>query len=356
MAKEEEVPGRRMKRCVDLRSDALSQPTEEMFAAMKSASNSDDVFDRNGTMERLHQIASRMLGKEDALFVSSGTMGNLIAIIALTSPGDGIILDRWSHVALSEPGVGAFASVHATQLTSRRGLLDPDEISEAALRQSQEGARPRLLILENTHNVAGGIAVTPRDMEIMSRVAHELSLAVHLDGARLFNAAVGLGVSPAELAAPCDTVMISLSKGLCAPSGAVLLGTSEFIAKARRIKKMLGGPRQDGILAAAGIVALTSMVEGLKRDHERARMLEGLLADIGGIDVEVDGTRTNIVFFQITTPCTDAVRFTQELARRGVLALPFGRQRVRMVLYRDITDDDVRVAVRAVRDVMASCQ
>lgn len=246
---------------IDLRSDTVTQPTKEMRQAMVSAEVGDDVYGEDPTTRKLEVIAAEMIGKEDALFVTSGTMGNQVAAMTHLQRGDEVLLEAESHMFYYEVGGLALLSAAQTRtIPGNRGFMEPELIAQAIRADDLHFPRTGLLCLENTHNRAGGAVLTPKQMGLMAKVAQERGLPVHLDGARIFNAAIALGIDVRELTAPVDSVMFCLSKGLGAPVGSLLAGTKKFIAKARKHRKVLGGGlRQSGIIAAAGIIALEKL-------------------------------------------------------------------------------------------------
>src|SRR3990170_1113533 len=270
---------------IDLRSDTVTQPTEEMRAAMAAAPVGDDVFSEDPTVNALEALAAEMVGKEAAVFVPSGTMGNLIAVMAHTQKGDAIILEGESHTYRFEVGgVAAVAGVLPLPVAGVRGYVPPGTVREAVRGPNIHIAPPRLLCLENTHNRSGGTPFGPQEMDAVTGVARELGLAVHLDGARIFNAAVACGVPAPALTRGVDSVMFCVSKALSAPVGSLVCGSGEFVARARRFRKMVGGGmRQAGVIAAAGIVALRTMVQRLGDDHAAARRLGGGVAGRPGL-------------------------------------------------------------------------
>ncbi|MHB8573374.1 MAG: threonine aldolase family protein [Candidatus Dormibacteria bacterium] len=336
---------------VDLRSDTFSLPTPQMLEAMVAAPLGDDVWGEDPTVNRLEELAAREVGKEAALFLPSGTMGNLIGVACQVNPGDEVFVDRHSHILMYEAaGTAVVAGVQLHALDHEMGIPREEDLRAAVRPPNPHFPRPRLLCLENTHNYRGGMAVPLQSVSAAAGVARELGLRVHLDGARLFNAAAALGVAAAELAAPADTVMLSLVKGLSAPVGGILAGDSGSIDEARRWRKRLGGGmRQAGVIAAAGIVALTEMPARLAEDHLHASRLARGLALIPGISL-VAPQVTNIV---IANVAVNAERLCADAAARGVLFGPFGPGRVRMVTYRGITEDDIDRALEVVREVVS---
>ena len=333
---------------IDLRSDTVTQPTAAMLEAMASAPLGDDVLGHDPTVQRLEEAAAARLGKEAALFVPSGTMGNLIALLTHTAAGQEVWLEENCHIYYYEAGgVSRIAGLLPRLFRGERGIPDPDTIRSLRRAPGLHFPQPALLCLENTHNRGGGSVMSPERMRVLAAVARELGLKVHLDGARVFNAAVALGVDVTELVQPADSVMVSLSKGLSAPVGSILAGTRDFIRQARRVRQMLGGGmRQAGVLAAAGLVALETMVDRLAEDHRVARELAGALAAIDGLRVEP--VETNIVLFTLPEGY-EAVPFLERLASRGVLGVPFGPRQVRFVTHRHVTLEAVPQVVAAVR-------
>ncbi|MFZ6028107.1 MAG: low-specificity L-threonine aldolase [Chloroflexota bacterium] len=340
---------------IDLRSDTVSHPTPAMREAMYHAEVGDDVFGDDPTVNRLQAMAAERLGKEAGLFVASGTMGNLIAILAHCARGDEAILGNKAHVFLYEAGgISALGGVHSCQVANRPdGSLDLDDL-RAAIRGDNAHLPPtRLIGLENTHNRCGGAALTAAYTRSVGDLAHEHGLVLHLDGARIFNAAAALGVSAAELAAPADSVTFCLSKGLCAPVGSVLCGSQGFIRRAHRVRKMVGGGmRQAGILAAAGIVALETMTERLVEDHRRARQLAAGLATVPGIALDPGSPHTNMIFCNLQEgKIPDAATLTARCKEQGILIAPVGPRRLRLVTHFWVDDEAVERTITAFMDL-----
>jgi len=351
-------------RFIDLRSDTVTKPTQAMREAMARAEVGDDVYGEDPTTNRLEELAAERLGKEAALFVASGTMGNLVAILAHGGRGDEMILGDRSHTFLYEGGgSSSLAGIHARLLPNEPDGTLPIEAIEGAIRPNDVHApRTRLIALESTHNRCGGRALSPEYLNRVGKLAHANGIAVHLDGARLFNAAIALDVPVASLARSVDSVMICLSKGLGAPVGSLLLGTRQFIERARRMRKLVGGGmRQAGILAAAGIYALEHHVERLAEDHRNARRLAQGIASLPGLTLGAEGDlrrppETNLVYFQVDgaalgDPSFDASTLSRRLRERGVLANPLGRRadQMRMVTHLDVTAQDIDEALGALR-------
>ena len=338
---------------VDLRSDTVTKPTPAMREAMATAEVGDDVYDEDPTINRLQEMAAEMMGKESGLFVASGTMGNLAGVLAHCQRGDEVIVGNRAHIFLYEAGgISVLGGVHSCQLPNLPdGSIALEEI-EAAIR-SDDPHEPitRLICLENTHNRCGGTFQTIEYMNRVSEFARGHGLAVHLDGARIFNAAVAQGIQAKELAEPVDSVTFCLSKGLCAPVGSVLCGTKDFIRKAHRLRKMLGGGmRQAGILAAAGIVALETMIGRLSEDHIRARKLADGLKQIPGLVLDADVPATNMVFLSLAQDVKSGTNeVVEKLKMHGILVDVTGPRSFRLVLHYWINDTGVERTVAAFR-------
>lgn len=342
-------------RQVDLRSDTVTLPTEEMLEAIRRAELGDDGRGEDPTVARLESLAAEKMGKEAGLLVTSGTQGNLVSLKAHTQPGDEVIMEAEAHVYWYEVGgLAAVAGLMSRTIKGEMGALDPRAVEEAIRPANVHYPRTALICLENTHNRAGGTVITPEQMAAVAEVAHRHGIPVHLDGARVFNAAVALGVDVKEITKHVDSVTFCLSKGLSAPVGSVVCGSAEFIERARRVRKMLGGTlRQAGIIAAAGIVALEKMVDRLAEDHENARLLGEALAEVPGLTVDLRTVQTNMVRFLVSDLGVDAATFLGHLERYGVRALAHGTHAIRFVTHRGITRDDVAYASECVRKVCA---
>ncbi len=338
-----------MREYVDLRSDTVTRPTPEMRRAMAEAEVGDDVYGEDPTVNRLQEGAARLMGKEAALFFPSGTMANQTAVKVHTQPGQEVICEATCHVYNVEMAMmAAFSGVQARPVAGERGHLTPDRVEAAVRPKSYYLAQTGLVVAENTANLAGGTVCTPEQAAALAQAARRHGLPLHLDGARIFNAAVALGVSAAELAAPFDSVMFCVSKGLGAPAGSLLCGSAAFVERARRVRKMLGGGmRQAGVLAAAGLVALATGVERLAEDHRRARLLAERLAETGLFEVDLAAVQTNIVVVAVRPPLF-APRVGEVLQRRGVLCHVLDERTIRFVTHRDVGDDGLARALEAV--------
>ena len=335
---------------IDLRSDTITLPTEEMRQAMYKAELGDDVFGEDPTVNHLEQLTARLIGKEASLFTPSGTMSNLLAVLAQTRPGDEIILGSEAHMLWYEVGGAAAIGgvVMRTIPNNADGTMELHVVREAIRANDLHFPPTTLLCLENTHNRCGGAVLTPKYPEGIAEIAHQRGLCVHLDGARIFNAAVALDVTVSELARFADSVCFCLSKGLSAPVGSLLCGTQEFVKRARKLRKMLGGGmRQCGIIAAAGIVAIERGITRLAEDHATAQKLAQGLASIPGIIIDPDKVQTNIVVFEPSTALS-ATDFIEQMNARGVKLTYFGGSIIRAVTHRmvNITDiDEVLVRI-----------
>jgi len=337
---------------IDLRSDTVTHPTPAMRQAMFEAEVGDDVYMEDPTVRGLERMAAEAMGKEAALFVASGTMGNLVCVLTHTQRGDRVVVGSEAHVYYYEgDGERRLAGVELVPIPNdERGGMDPALVEKAL---KAPGPPATLLCLENTHNRCGGAALTAAETAALAGVARSHGARVHLDGARIFNAAVALGVPAAELGAPADSVTFCFSKGLSGPVGSIVNGSADFIDRARQMRRMVGGAmRQVGVIAAAGIVALETMVERLAQDHENARLLAEGLATLPGIRLDPASVQTNIVAFDLDG--WEPPDFLAALKEQGVLAVPFGPHRVRMVTHNDITREDVEAALARVRSVCAA--
>ena len=339
---------------VDLRSDTLTVPTPAMRRAMAEAQVGDDVWEEDPTVQRLEARAAARFGKAAGLFVASGTMGNQVAVLAHTEPGQEVLADADSHMLNLEVGGIARLSLCQTRpLQTERGLPDPDAVRHAIRPQNIHIPRTGLLALENTHNLKGGVAFTPEEIAEVAAVASEHGVPVHLDGARIFNACVALGRDAREYGQVVDTVQFCLSKGLAAPVGSLLLGPEAFVARARRMRKLVGGGmRQVGILAAAGLVALDTMVDRLADDHRNARRLAEGLRGLPGLRVDPARVPTNIVIFEVTRP-GGAAQLVEGCRARKVKIHAVGPTAIRCVTHKDVDAEDIERALAAVQEITA---
>jgi threonine aldolase len=347
-------------RLVDLRSDTITLPTPSMRRAMAEAEVGDDVFGEDPTVNRLQEMAAERLGKEAALFVASGTMANLVSELTHCGRGDEMIIGDQAHIFNYEQGgSAAVGGIHTRTVPNRPdGSMLLEDLEAAIKPDNVHFPRTRLIALENTHNRCFGSPLDLGYLRAVHHLARQHGLSVHMDGARLFNAATSLNVEPADLAAEADSVSICLSKALAAPVGSLVCGTRSFIDEARRMRKVLGGGmRQAGVLAAAGIVALSDMTERLAEDHDNARRLADGLAQIQWLDVNPEAVRTNIVYCDIRQNGLPAAELAARLNVQGVRVLPVRKYRIRAVTHYHITRQDIDYVLTVFsREVSAACK
>ncbi len=335
---------------VDLRSDTVTHPTPAMRQAMANAEVGDDVFGEDPTVNRLQERVAEMLGHEAALFTPTGTMANEIAIKVWTQPMDAILVDEESHILHYElAGPAVLSGVQMDTYPIPHGRIDPEAIRRRIRIADDHTPGTRLLCIENTHNRCGGTILPPEQMPVLRQIADSHGLRIHLDGARLFNASVALGVSPQVWTRYVDSVMVAFSKGLCCPVGSVLVGSKAFIQEAHRVRKLFGGGmRQVGVLAAACLVALDTMIDRLAEDHRRARRLAEAIAEMRGFRVDLETVQTNMVYVETVAPAPEVER---RLAEHGVLCLALDPHRLRLVTHHDVDDAGIEHAIRAFRAV-----
>jgi threonine aldolase len=337
---------------IDLRSDTVTRPDAEMRRAMAEAEVGDDVYGEDPTVAVLEEEAAAAVGQEAALFVPTGTMGNQIALHLHARPGCEVICDGAAHILHFEMGaMAALSGLLPKPLPSPDGLMDPAAVEAAIAPDISYKSRTGLIAVENTHNLAGGTVYDRPRLAALIEVARRHRLPIHLDGARIFNAAVDLGVPAAELGTGFDSVQFCLSKGLGAPVGSLICGSRPFVAEARRVRKMFGGGmRQVGVLAAAGLVALRKGPARLADDHANARLLAEALAELPGIELDPTRVRTNIVVFALTSG--DAGGFLARLRDQGVLGVPVGPSTIRLVTHRDAPRERVEQAIERIREAV----
>jgi threonine aldolase len=333
----------------------VTKPTEEMRKAMFEAPVGDDVYGEDLTINALESKAAQIAGKEAGLFVTSGTMGNQLAILTHTQRGQEIILEKNSHIFLYEAGGAAFLSGVQTQaLNSTNGILSSDDIKKAIREPNIHYPDTGLICIENTHNQCGGTVYPINVLKDIKTLSCQYGIPVHMDGARLFNAAAALNIPVTEITQYADSVMFCLSKGLSAPVGSILTGSKEFIQKARKYRKILGGGmRQAGVIAAAGLVALEKMVHRLPEDHRHAQLLAHELEKIHPIEINAGKVVTNILYFDIRLTGMNGFQFAQKLAEEGIKINGSSGTKIRMVTHRHISDKDIETVVRAVRKIVS---
>jgi threonine aldolase len=342
---------------IDLRSDTVTLPTPAMREAMYRAEVGDDVFGEDPTVNRLEEMAAERMGKEAAVFVVSGTMANLVCLLTHCGRGDEFIIGHLAHTFLYEVGASAgLGGLHPHTLPNQPdGTLDLEDVEAAIRVDNIHFPRTRLICLENTHNRCGGAALSVEYTNSLCELAHSGHMAVHLDGARVFNAAIALGVDVKDLTRNVDSVAFCLSKGLSCPVGSLVCGRADFIAEARRSRKMVGGGmRQAGIIAAAGVVALEQMIDRLAEDHVNARRLAEGLAEIAGLSTDLERVQTNLVYFDLVDEGLEHDQFLVRLNEGGVNMLSTGPRRFRAVAHYGIEAEDIEKALAVVRQVMES--
>jgi len=342
---------------LDFRSDTITQPTAAMRQAMAEAAVGDDVFGEDPSINELEAEAARIFHKDAGLFVASGTQGNLLAILSLTQPGDEVIAEVSSHIANAEVGGAArLGGLTVRPVVGSGGKIQPQQVAATVRPENVHYAHTRLLAIENTHNASGGTVLSLAELGALLEVAQAHGLRVHVDGARIFNAAVALGCAPAELGRGADTLTFCLSKGLSAPVGSLLVGSRATIDQARRYRKMVGGGmRQAGVLAAAGLIALRDGVDRLREDHRRARRLADGLAGIAGVAIDLDSVQSNIVRFDVAGMGHTTASFAAALQPAGVRVTGgAGAGGVRMVAHRHIDDESVDQALERIGAVAAA--
>ncbi|HET9014534.1 MAG TPA: GntG family PLP-dependent aldolase [Thermomicrobiaceae bacterium] len=344
-----------MAHVIDLRGDWAAPPTEAMRRAMAAAEVGDDNSREDPTVNRLEERSAELLGKEAGLFVPSGTMGNLVSVLALAEHGTEVIVGDRAHTFVYEVGGAAAVGGHPfrTLPNDRFGMLDPSAVAAAIRPANIHFPTTGLLLLENTHNLCGGTVLTPEQIAELAEVAHRHGVPVHLDGSRIFNAAAALGLPPSQLAAPVDTATFCLSKGLAAPVGSIVVGGRDAIARARQKRKLLGGGmRQAGVIAAAGIVGLEQMVDRLPEDHANARRLAEGLAELPHLTVDLETVQTNIVFFDVAPPL-DGAALAAGLQAEGIRLTAFGPRTLRFVTHYAVTATDVERVLAVTRRLVA---
>jgi len=341
---------------IDLRSDTVTKPTEDMRRVMAEAEVGDDVFGDDPTVNHLQAMVAERLGKEAALYVPSGSMGNGICVKTHTSPGDEIIIERFGHIVNYEAANAAvFSGVQTSMIDGQNGVITREMVEPLLKTASLHTPGTKLICVENTHNRAGGTIFPLEEMVKLRELANERGIRVHLDGARLWNAHVATGISFAEYADCADSVSVCFSKGLGAPIGSCIAGSGDFIESARRIRKMLGGGmRQVGIIAAAAIYAMEHNIDRLSEDHDNARLLAEGLMEIDGINLDLDTVHTNIVIFDVSGTGLTAPKIIEKWQKLGVLGLAISDSRIRIVTHLNVSKSDCETALEKFREVVAA--
>ncbi len=347
-----------MPRPVDLRSDTVTKPTQEMRDAMWKADVGDDYYFEDPTVRKLEEMAAERLGKEDALFVASGTMGNLVSIFTSVRPGDVVLVETNAHIFRAERGhLGVVSGVQTKAVEGKLGVMSPEAVEDALAVFPEATAFPRvsLICLENTHNGAGGTCWSAAEVRAIRGVAARHHLKIHVDGARIFNAAVAQKVDPRALVEDADSVQFCLTKGLCCPYGSLVVGKKDFIKEARFTRQMVGGGmRQAGIMAAAGIVALDKMIDRLEEDHANARLLAEGLRDMG-FKIDMESVQTNMVFVSGAPGETTMEGWVAELRNRGYLMnTPSKTGRMRMVTHYGVLREDIVAFLETTAEILGA--
>ncbi|MGB9678848.1 MAG: low-specificity L-threonine aldolase [Thermoanaerobacteraceae bacterium] len=339
---------------IDLRSDTVTIPTDEMRKAMYKAEVGDDVYREDPTIIKLEEMAAEMFGKEAALLVTSGTQGNQVSVMTHTHPGQEIIVEENSHIITYEVGgIGYLSGVQTKALKSNKGVLNPADVEKAIRHEDIHYPKTSLICLENTHNRAGGTVTPVEIMKEIYEIAKNHDLPVHLDGARIFNAATYLNTNVKEIAKYADSIMFCLSKGLCAPIGSVIVGKKDFIERARKYRKMLGGGmRQAGFIAAAGIIALEKMTNRLQEDHDNARFLAEGLINIPGIDLDIETVQTNIIMTNISGTGMTGKELALKLKEYDIIINGGNDSSVRFVTHYYITKKDIEKTIKAIEKIV----
>jgi threonine aldolase len=343
---------------IDLSSDVLTTPTEAMWQAMRSAKLGMASAGTDSSVNTLEKMAAQITGKEAALFVVTGSLANLLALLTHANRGEQVILEEHTHnLRCEEWGIGAICGLLPRPIKGRNGALDPIDVEQAITMRHYSHLPPSgLVVLENAFDAAGGTVITPAQTEAVCEVAHRYGVPVHLDGSRIFNAAVALGVDVRALVETVDSVAFSLNKGLSAPVGAMLCGSRQFIEKARRHRRVLGAGsiHKSGIAAAAGIVALNTMIDRLAEDNRRARMLAEGLAQVEGVQIDLECVQTSTVMVDVTPSGCSGAAFQAELEKLGVRTNLRSSHVIRLITYRHIGDEEVKAVVEAFRQVAAA--
>ncbi len=339
---------------IDLRSDTVTLPTEEMLEAIKHAKLGDDVYGEDATVNKLQEMAAEKMGKEAALLVTSGTQANLTSLMSNCKRGEQVFLEAESHIYWYEVGgVSAIAGLLPWTIKASSGAIEPAQIEAQMRPRGMNYPDPALICVENTHNRYGGKVIRPSQVKALSETAKKHTMKLYMDGARIFNAAVALNVDVKEFTKHVDNLMFCLSKGLSCPVGSLVVGDQDFIDKARKTRKVLGGGmRQAGIIAAPGIIALEKMIDRLRLDHENARLLGEKIAKVKGVNIDLKDVQTNMVTFDLD-PSIDCDLFLLKLKQNGVLAMAQAKNRVRMVTHRGIERQDIEKTAGAIESILS---
>ena len=340
---------------IDFRSDTITKPTEEMRKAMYEAEVGDDVYKEDVTINKLEELAAEIVGKEAALFVPSGTMGNLLGVMTHTRNGQEIILEEKSHIYNYEvTGYARLCGLGTRVIKGNKGKMGIVDIEDKIQNDNDiHHAATGLICIENTHNTAGGIVLEPNYIKEVKTLSEKYNIPIHMDGARVFNVATYLNQDVSTITKDVDSVMFCLSKGLGAPVGSILAGKEEYIERARHNRKMLGGGmRQAGILAAAGIIAITKMTKRLQEDHDNIKLLAEGLSQINGLGINLEDVQTNILMVNINISGMDSFKICEELKKENILASPFGNKKIRFVTNYHITRKDIECTIERINKII----
>jgi len=343
-----------MVKIINIKSDTVTQPSLEMREAMKNADVGDDYYGEDPTVIKLEKLAAEKLGKESALFVTSGTLGNLISVFTHVTRGDSIIVEKNSHIFSNETGhLSAISGVIPIRIQGYRGFISPKDIEKELFHDEILHPKTSLICIENPHNAAGGTCINPQQMKLLREMANKYDLKIHIDGARIFSAAVALGIQPSELVKDADSITFCLTKDLACPFGSIIAGNKTFILKARKVRQMMGGGmRQAGVMAAAGLIGITTMVERLSEDHNNAKFLAKNLFDMG-FRLDMETVQTNMVYFELPSKKMDPILFLKHLIDNGIQINPPSNERFRVVLHYGISRQDVEYVIEIVKQFVS---
>jgi len=343
-----------MVKLIDIKSDTVTKPSLEMREAMKNAEVGDDFYGEDPTVAKLEKLAAEKLGKEAALFVTSGTLGNLVSVFTHVNRGDSIIVEKNAHIFANETGhLAAISGVIPIRIKGDKGFMNPDEIEQEIFQDEILHPKTSLICVENPHNAAGGTCINPQQMGLLRKLANKYNLKIHVDGARIFSAAASLGVKPYELVKDADSITFCLSKDLACPFGSIIAGNKEFILRARKNRQMMGGGmRQAGIMAAAGLLGITKMVERLPEDHKNARFLANSLLNMD-FRMDIETVQTNMVYFELPSKEMDPMAFLNHLVKKGIQINPPSDGRFRAVLHYGISRQDIEYIIKVMRQFIA---
>lgn len=342
-----------MRKIIDIRSDTKTIPTKLMYKAMLDAPLGDEQNEEDPTVIKLQKIAAEKLGKEDALFLASGTMGNLVAMLAHTQAGDSVIMEEESHILRCEVGgLAAVAGLMLKTVPGELGFPNLKSLTEAIIGEGRLFPTTKLVCIENTHNSAGGTCINVEQMKKLSSLVKKHNIKIHIDGARIFNAAVALNVDPADLVREADSIQFCLSKSLGCPFGSLLVGDKSFISKARKKRQMIGGGmRQAGLMAAAGVVGLEDMIERLQEDHENAYLLAKGLVE-AGMKVNMNTVQTNMVYFEVPKEKINPMDLVNKLREENILIGEPKERKIRVVTHKDIDRQDISLVIQKIQGIM----